>query len=293
MADRKPLVSIGMPVYNGADFLRCALESLLAQDYENFELIISDNHSTDSTQEICLDYLARDNRIRYHRNNTNIGAINNFKRVFELSQGEYFMWAAHDDVREPNYISACLETLEMNPNVILCCTDALLDENGGHRRLQENFSTIGMPLNRRFRKILWNNSCASIYGIIRSHFLRKTGLLRNVFGADNLLLAELSLMGEFFQLPLVLFKISVRGGNIARKVKAVFEAILPNDPRASFFPFTKLAIEHWKLVQKSRLKRKEKFIAFLDIIMCFLLKYKVLLSDPVFTLYLNLSKLRK
>ena len=60
----KPLVSIGMPIYNGADFLRCALESLLAQDYDNFELIISDNHSTDSTREICLDYLARDNRIR-------------------------------------------------------------------------------------------------------------------------------------------------------------------------------------------------------------------------------------
>ncbi len=293
MADRKPLVSIGMPVYNGADFLRCALESLLAQDYENFELIVSDNHSTDSTQEICLDYIARDKRIRYFRNEMNLGAIKNFNKVFELSRGEYFMWHAHDDYREPNYISSCLKYIEENPNVILCCTDALLDEVKGYRRLQENFSTLGMSPNRRFRKILWNNSCASIYGMIRSHFLRKTGLLRNVFGSDNLLLAELSLMGEFFQLPLVLFKISVRGGSITRKVKAVFEAILPNAPRASFLPFTKLAVEHWKLVQDSRLKRKEKFIAFLDIIVCFLLKYKILLSDPVFTLYLNLSKLRK
>ena len=105
MADRKPLVSIGMPVYNGSDFLPHALESLLSQDYENFELIISDNNSTDSTQKICLDYMAKDKRIRYVRNETNVGAIENFNRVFEMSQAEYFMWHAHDDLREPNYIS--------------------------------------------------------------------------------------------------------------------------------------------------------------------------------------------
>jgi glycosyltransferase involved in cell wall biosynthesis len=293
MGDGKPLVNIGMPVYNAEKFICQALDSLLKQDYENFELIISDNHSIDSTQEICLDYMAKDKRIRYFRNEMNVGAIKNFNKVFELSQGEYFMWHAHDDYREPNYISSCLKMMEKNPNVILCCSDALLDENGGHRRLQENFSTLGMPPNRRFRKILWNNSCASIYGIIRSHVLRKTGLLKNVFGPDNLLLAELSLMGEFFQLPLVLFKMSVRSGNIVKKVKAVFETILPNDPRASFFPFTKLAIEHWKLVQNSKLVDKERLIAFWDIIFCFSLKYKIFLLDPAITSYLNLSKLRK
>jgi glycosyltransferase involved in cell wall biosynthesis len=293
MGDVKPLVNIGMPIYNAEKFICQALDSLLKQDYEYFELIISDNHSTDSTQEICLDYMARDKRIRYLRNEMNVGAIKNFNKVFEISHGEYFMWHAHDDYREPNYISSCLEIMEKNPNVILCCTDALLDENGGHRRLQENFSTIGMSPNRRFRKILWNNSCASIYGIIRSRVLRKTGLLKNVFGPDNLLLAELSLMGEFFQLPLVLFKISIRSGNIVRKVKAVFETLLPNDPRASFFPFTKLAIEHWKLIRSSKLTRKERFLALWDIIFCFSLKYKIFLLDPAITIYLNLSKLRK
>jgi hypothetical protein len=100
-------------------------------------------------------------------------------------------------------------------------------------------------------------------------------------------------MGEFVQLPLVLFKIGVRSGNPVRKVRAVFESILPNDPRAAFFPFMRLGMEHWKLVQISPLRGKEKFIAYLDIILCFLLKYKVLLSDPVFTFYLNLSKLAK
>jgi glycosyltransferase involved in cell wall biosynthesis len=289
----KPLVTIGMPIYNAEKCIRQALDSLLEQDYEHFKVIISDNHSTDATREICLDYTARDGRVRYFRNEINEGAIRNFNKVFELSQGEYFMWHAHDDYREPNYISSCLEIMQKNPELILCCSNAMYVENGKLRELNENFNTVGMSPNERFRKILWNNSCASIYGLMRSHVLRKTGLFRNVFGPDNLLLAELSLMGEFYQLPLVLFKMSFQSGNIVKKVRAVFEAILPNEPRALIFPFTKLALAHWKLVQDSRLKRKEKFTAFLDVVLCFLLKYKVLLSDPIFTVYLNLSKLRK
>jgi hypothetical protein len=127
---------------------------------------------------------------------------------------------------------------------------------------------------------------------MRRSVLRKTGLFRNVFGSDNLLLAELSLMGEFFQLPCVLFKISIRSGNIVKKVKAVFETLLPNDPRASFFPFTKLAIEHLKLIQNSQLESGRRLLALWDIILCFLLKYKIFLLDPAITCYLNLSKLR-
>jgi hypothetical protein len=100
-------------------------------------------------------------------------------------------------------------------------------------------------------------------------------------------------MGEFFQLPLVLFKISVRSGSTVQRVKAVFEKILPNDPRASFFPFTKLAIEHWKLIQKSELTSEERFHAFWDIVFCFFLKYKTFLLDPAITAYLNLMKLRR
>ena len=91
MVDRRPLISIGMPIYNGGDFLERALESLLGQDYDNFKLIVSDNHSTDSTQEICLDYMARDNRIHYHRNETNVGAINNFNKVFKPEDGFTFI----------------------------------------------------------------------------------------------------------------------------------------------------------------------------------------------------------
>jgi len=293
MGDRKPLVTIGVPLYNGEKFIHQALDSLLKQDYEHFELIISDNHSTDSTQEICLDYMARDKRIRYFRNERNVGAIKNFNKVFEISQGEYFMWHAHDDLREPNYISACLEVMEMNPNVILCCSSTLFNEDGNLRESEENFSTVGMPVNRRLRKIIWNNSCSSIYGLIRSSVLRKTKLFRDTVSPDNLLLAELSLLGEFYQLPLFLFNEKIGVRSIFQRINGILEMYLPDRDRYIYFPFIKLAIEHWRLIENSQLRKKERLIAFLDIILCFLLKYKVLLSDPVFTLCLNLSRLRK
>ena len=288
----KPLVSIGMPIYNGAHSLRRSLESLLAQDYENFELIISDNHSTDSTLEICLDYMAKDKRIRYLRNEMNVGAIRNFNKVFEISEGEFFMWHAHDDYREPSYISACLEVLENNPNVILSCTKVLVKENEGLRELNESFSTIGMAPHKRFHKILWSNSGASIYGLFRRISLRKTRLFRNAVGADILLLSELSLMGEFHEVPLFLFTKSIRGGSVAKKIKVILESILPDGHRV-FLPFTKMGLEYWKLVRDSDLGGTEKKVAFLDIILCFLVKYKIFLSDPGLTFYLNLLKLKE
>jgi glycosyltransferase involved in cell wall biosynthesis len=293
MKNSKPLVSIGIPVYNGADCLCRALESLLVQDYENIEFIISDNHSNDSTQEICLDFLTRDKRIRYFRHEMNLGPKNNFNKVFELSQGEYFMWHAYDDYREPSYVSSCLGIMEMNPNVILCCSNSLLNEDGNLRDAEEDFNTGGMSLNRRFRKILWNNTCLSIYGLIRSDALKETKLLQDTAGTDNLLLAELSLLGEFYQLPLFLFHVKTKRKNIFQRIDRILDLHLPDRDQYVYLPFIKLAVEHCKLVHNAQLKKREKFIAFLDIFLCFLLKYKVLLADPLFTLYLSLSKLKK
>jgi glycosyltransferase involved in cell wall biosynthesis len=96
--DSQPLVSIAMPVYNGDRYICQALDSLLAQDCNNFELLISDNASTDSTAEICQEYAAQNPKIRYFRNSTNIGAISNFNQAFKLSTAKYFMWAERDDL---------------------------------------------------------------------------------------------------------------------------------------------------------------------------------------------------
>lgn len=105
-------VSIGMPVYNGEKYIREALDSLLGQSFANFELIISDNASTDGTEGICLEYAAQDARIRYIRQPKNLGALANFKFVLDEAQGEYFMWAAADDAWDPQCIGGMLEAMK-------------------------------------------------------------------------------------------------------------------------------------------------------------------------------------
>src|SRR5947207_10432807 len=115
MTERPPKVSIGLPVFNGEKFLAGALNGLLQQEFEDFELIISDNASTDSTEAICRDFATKDRRIRYQRNKTNIGASGNYNRVFELARGDFFKWASHDDECHPSLVRRCLETFDDAP----------------------------------------------------------------------------------------------------------------------------------------------------------------------------------
>lgn len=131
MSNNQPRLSIGLPVFNGDKFLNKAIDSLLAQTFEDFELIISDNASTDKTEEICRTYAEKDQRIRYYRNEKNIGCARNFNRVFKLSSAEYFKWAAHDDLHAPNFLMKCVEVLDQNPSVILCHSQVyIIDEYG-------------------------------------------------------------------------------------------------------------------------------------------------------------------
>src|SRR5262249_32985361 len=119
MNSRKPRVSIGLYVYNGARFLEDTLDSLLAQTYTDFELIISDNASTDRTEEICRTYAAKDQRVRYYRSKKNVGVGRNCNRVFELATGDYFKWATADDLCKPELVARCLELLENDRPVVL------------------------------------------------------------------------------------------------------------------------------------------------------------------------------
>src|SRR5439155_18526924 len=122
MTANVPLVSIGMPLYNEERYLEQALQSLLSQSYKNFEVIISDNASTDRTRDICLAYAARDPRVRYSRMNTNVGSILNFNRVFQLSSAPYFFWASGHDTRHETFIARCVEVLEQDASVVLSYT---------------------------------------------------------------------------------------------------------------------------------------------------------------------------
>jgi glycosyltransferase involved in cell wall biosynthesis len=204
-------VSIGLPVFNGERYLSRALDSLTAQDFEDFELIISDNASTDGTAEICQDYAGRDRRIKVHRNERNIGAVGNFNRTLQLSSGEYFKWAAHDDWCAPEFLSRCVEALGEDPSLILCFTAmGVADADGKVFRVQQEDleGAASAHARTRFHTVLWSLvDCTSpVFGLMRLRTLRSNGvLLPNAPELDRILIGELSLLGRIRQLPDVLF----------------------------------------------------------------------------------------
>src|SRR5215813_13707549 len=131
MSNCKPRVTIGLPVYNGERFLEQTLDSLLVQSYADFELIISDNASTDRTEEICRVYALKERRIRYSRNEANRGYAWNYNHLFALSTGEYFKWATADDVCQPNYLARCVDVLDSDPSIVLAFPKTrFIDETG-------------------------------------------------------------------------------------------------------------------------------------------------------------------
>jgi len=199
------MVSVGMPVYNGEHYIAQAIESILTQTFEDFEIVISDNASTDRTEEICLQFASRDRRIRYVRQERNLGSGRNHNVVYQLSRGEYFKWHSHDDRCAPTYLAQCIEVLDRDPSVVLCYSNTqIIDEDGSP--LENPYKRIlrddAFSPSRRFREMAWyEHLCFPIYGVIRSEELRRTPLMGCYTGGDNVLLARLALLGRFERLP--------------------------------------------------------------------------------------------
>ena len=156
-----PRISIGLPVYNGEAYLAQAIESLLNQTFHDFELIVSDNCSVDSTAEICKKFAAQDQRIIYYRNDHNLGAAANFNRVVELAKGECFAWANHDDLWAENYLEKCVAQLDAFPEAVLVYARSAMIDAHGVRGIPLKHG-LGLdekqPLRRlrRFRNLLLN-----------------------------------------------------------------------------------------------------------------------------------------
>ena len=226
-----PRVSLGVPVYNGERYLAETLDSLLAQTLQDFEIVISDNASTDRTREICQSYEAKDPRIRYFHNQQNIGAARNFNRVFKLARAPLFHGGACDDIYEPQFLERCVEALDRHPEVVISHTRTrLIGENGEPLLFdRERNCYIGsygdvrgasgdfmrpQPFHVaeaadpvvRFRDVLWVMGWSlPLCGVIRSEALRATPLYGSYSGADKVLLAELALQGPFHEIGEELF----------------------------------------------------------------------------------------
>jgi glycosyltransferase involved in cell wall biosynthesis len=206
-----PRVSVGLPVYNGANFIRESIQSLLQQDFRDFELIITDNASTDTTEAICRQIAKGDQRVRYYRNESNIGAAGNYNKVVELARGEYFKWAAHDDECHPAMLRRCVEVLDQaSSSVVMVYPLAeLIDETG--KRLEAPLDRIESRdprPHRRLIRLLWTlNMCDPVFGLIRMEALRKTQLIGAFFGADYVLLGELLMLGQIWEIDEILFRL--------------------------------------------------------------------------------------
>lgn len=176
-----PKSSIGVPVYNGAATLAAMLEALLQQTFRDFEIIISDNASTDETGAICAEYVVRDSRIRYVRQPRNIGAEPNFKFVLEQARGSYFMWSAADDIRSPDFLEENVKFLEANPDYVASTCPNRLEG-----REMVDFSIEG-DIVERFDAFLDHSwvSHGIFYALIRTDVLRGCEAVgRSFFGAD-------------------------------------------------------------------------------------------------------------
>ncbi len=211
-----PTISIGLAVYNGEKFIREAIDLILGQTFTDFELIISDNASTDQTGAICQEYAARDARIHYSRNPNNIGGANNENLTFRLSQGRFFHLAAHDDRIAPDFLEKCLAVLENNPEFVLCHTKVVeINENGETMRITGSRLGEEPKPHQRFGRMTKRfHFCEPIYGLIRSDILRKTRLQLNYVNSDRTLLSELALYGPFHQIQEPLFYKRFHPGNV-------------------------------------------------------------------------------
>ena len=258
-----PLVTIGLPVYNGENYLRPALESLLAQTFPDWELILSDNGSVDGTEAICREFAARDSRIRYLREPVNRGAAWNFNRVFRLCRSPLFRWAAHDDVCAPELLERCVAVLRARPDAVLAHPRTRIIGPQGES-LGEYATRLRTdspdPAVRFHDCICVDHACFPIFGLIRADRLRRTPLLGAFAGSDRNLLAELSLHGPFLEVPEILFQRRDHPGTSTRRFPSAKErmAWFRSDGRIAVAPTLRRAWGYWDSLSRVPLAPRDR-----------------------------------
>jgi glycosyltransferase involved in cell wall biosynthesis len=294
MAIEMPLVSIGLPVYNGESFVAEAIQCVLAQTFSNWELIICDNGSTDRTVTICRQFADRDTRIRVYQNARNMGVAFNFNEVFRLSRGQYFKWIAHDDLFAPEFVDVCLQVLETDRHVVMAFPRISYVDGSGRllRRQVSDLSILGPTaesrvdrltlLERQSTDIFW-----SLYGLIRRDVLEQTGLHGLYGGSDQVLLLDLVLLGCLKQVEKDLFfrrehpaAASVRqGGGWTAKDRARFA--YSDDRRRLVFPYCRMLKEHLICILNSPLPFRARLRCTTAVLKRFMAQWKYFAEEAI------------
>lgn len=209
MTRSNPKLTLAMPIFNGANYVKDALDSILAQTFTDFELIVCDNASEDNTCEIVESYASQDDRIVLVRNPRNLGAAANYNLGFKHGSGEYLKWCAHDDRLSPNYIEACIAALDGDPTVALAfgSTRGITADNEIVRPVGEETPSIDDPDPAvRFQQAIeLSGTCFPIFGVFRRANLARSTLHRPYYGSDRAVLAEAAIMGKFLRVEHAVF----------------------------------------------------------------------------------------
>ena len=274
----KPLVSIGMFVYNEEEFVRDSLTSLMAQDYANVEIIVSDNGSPDSTGEICRELSRDDDRIRYERQDNNIGAAANSILVLDRAQGKYFMWASGHDLWSPDLISKCVTALEEQPDAALAFASSVWIDASGQALDKKSgwYDTRGMDAIARFFMAFWGN-LHPVLGLIRRDYLVELPKIHACAGADQIVLAQLALRGEFIHVPDSSWSrrqprgVETHQDRIKRYTSTEFG--LAGTWLDRQLPLVRLPIELMRAITRARLSFLEKLAMLLALPPAFVVRY--------------------
>jgi glycosyltransferase involved in cell wall biosynthesis len=280
-----PIVTIGMPIYNESTCIARTIESVLKQEFTDFQLIISDNASTDNTVSICEEYAKTDSRIKLVKNITNIGATENFKQVLDLSNSEYFVWMSGHDLWHSKFLLKCVENLSNYPEVVLCHARSVWIDDLGQELcdIGRGIETRGLDPISRFQIVLWGMGYGSpVYGLIRSSALKQTTLETTV-GLDNIILNELSLLGDiaYVDEPLQYLRKQPNFGDWESYITRVF-----NRPSSDFSGadlFWKMTYDYLKIVYKHVDDPNVRNVLSTSIINCVLTKYRWILSGLMST----------
>jgi glycosyltransferase involved in cell wall biosynthesis len=282
-----PRVGIGLAVYNGEEFLAQAIESILGQTFEDFNLLISDNASTDGTAAIAKRYAATDSRVTYSRNDANIGGARNENLTVELTSGEYFRWAAHDDYLEPELLAKCVTVLDRDPDVVVCYTQVRqVDvELGTDQVISRNNADSPRP-GTRFRKVLLSREfLEETYGLMRRGVLEQTELQADYVASDRTLMAELSLYGRFHEVPEPLFVKRLHAKNRYVDWRTRIAWFRPDATGAVSFPWWAQFADLWRTIRRARVSPAVKAECVLGIVLWTLQRSPNLAKDLAVGLY--------
>jgi glycosyltransferase involved in cell wall biosynthesis len=277
-------VNIGMPVYNEARYISKAIESVLSQEFTDFQLIIFDNSSTDNTIAVCQKYADRDSRIKIIKNPINIGVSDNFKKAFEESNSPYFVWISGHDLWHPQFLAKCVDGLEKNLSVVLYYPRStwIDDTNRDLGEIGRNIETRGLDPVSRFQVVLWGMGYGSpTYGLIRSSAMKQVTLGTKVVGLDNIILNELSLLGDIAYLdePLHYVRKLEDFGSWESYISKIFSRDLSDFSGIDLF--WSMTYEYLKIIYKHVQDPNIRHVLSTSVVNCLLTKYRWILSSLV------------